>query len=150
MGEDPRGKPTNVFPLILQVAIGRIRKLQIYGNDWPTKDGTGVRDYIHVLDLAEGHISALELLLSQKPQSISMNLGTRKGTSVLELINIFERINNVKIAFEYAQRRKGDHCIVIADNSLARSVLDWTPKRNLEDMCRDGWKWQSLNPKGYN
>ena len=150
IGEDPLGKPTNVFPLIMQVAIGQIPKLHIYGNDWPTKDGTGVRDYIHVLDVANGHISALELLFNQKPQSISLNLGTGKGTSVLDLISTFEKINNVKIPFEYKERRKGDYCTVIADNSLARSVLDWSPTRDLEEMCRDGWKWQTLNPKGYN
>ena len=149
IGEDPRGVPNNVFPFIMQVAIGRIKKLKIFGNDWETLDGTCVRDYVHVLDIAEGHVRALELLLKQNPQIINLNLGTSKGTSVLELLNTFIRINNIEVPYEFSDRRIGDYCTVIADNSKAVSVLDWTPKRNLEQMCIDGWKWQSVNPNGY-
>jgi len=149
IGEDPFGRPNNIFPLIMQVAIGRINKIQIYGNDWPTPDGTGIRDYIHVLDLADGHVLALEFLLDEQPQMISLNLGTSKGTSVIQLINTFESVNNVKINYEFTKRRKGDNCTVIADNSLALSTLKWTPLRSLNQMCIDGWKWQLLNPKGY-
>lgn len=149
IGEDPLSKPRNVFPLIMQVGIGRIEKLQIYGNDWHTLDGTGVRDYIHVSDLAEGHILVLELLLKARPQIINLNLGTSKGTSVLELIKIFEQVNKVKIPYEYVKRREGDNCTVVADNSKAVSLLKWTPKKSLSDMCIDGWKWQTSNPKGY-
>ena len=150
LGEDPLGKPTNVFPLILQVAIGRIQKLQIYGNDWPTKDGTGVRDYIHVLDLVDAHILALEFLLNENPQIINFNIGTGEGTSVLKLIKTFETVNNVKIPYEFKERRKGDNCCVIADNAKAISVLKWLPKRDLTQMCIDGWNWQKSNPSGYN
>ena len=149
IGEDPQGKPNNIFPLIMQVAIGRIKKIQIYGHDWHTKDGTCIRDYIHISDLADGHINALELLLNQDPQSISLNLGTGRGTSVLELINTFERVNNVEVNYEFAKRRDGDKSTLIADNGLASSLLNWEPKRTLENMCIDGWKWQSLNPEGY-
>ena len=149
IGEDPSGKPNNLFPLIMQIAIKRIEKLKIFGKDWPTSDGTGVRDYIHVLDLADAHILALELLLEEKPQLLNLNLGTGKGTSVLELITTFERVNKIKIPYEFEGRREGDNCTVVADNSLAISVLDWCPKRGLDQMCIDGWKWQSLNPEGY-
>ena len=149
LGEDPLGKPNNIFPLIMQVAIKRIEKLLIFGNDWPTSDGTGIRDYIHVLDLADAHILSLELLLRENPQVLNLNLGTSKGTSVLELKNMFEEVNNVEIPYEFTERRKGDNSIVIADNSKAISVLNWVPKRTLEQMCIDGWKWQSNNPYGY-
>ena len=149
IGESPIGVPTNIFPYITQVASGKLKKLTIFGNDWPTKDGTGVRDYIHVMDLAEGHILALEHLIKNDSQIISLNLGTGIGTSVLELVKTFERVNNMKIPFEFSSRRKGDCSCVIADNSLAVSLFNWSPKRDLEDMCKDGWKWQSLNPDGY-
>tara|TARA_B100000965_G_scaffold280847_1_gene238723 strand:- start:691 stop:1740 length:1050 start_codon:yes stop_codon:yes gene_type:complete len=149
IGEDPMGTPNNIFPLIMQTAVKRIEKLKIFGNNWPTSDGTGVRDYIHVVDLADAHVLALEFLLVENPQLLSLNLGTAKGTSVLELINTFEMVNNIKIPYEFTERRKGDYCTVIANNSKAISVLNWSPKRNLEQMCIDGWKWQSCNPKGY-
>ncbi len=149
MGEDPSGIPNNIFPLILQVGMRRINKLQIFGNDWDTEDGTGVRDYIHVLDLADGHILALEYLFNRKPQIINLNLGTGIGTSVLELINTFERVNNVSIPYEFTERRGGDHATVIADNSKIIEVLNWKPKRDLSEMCVDGWRWQRFNPKGY-
>ena len=149
IGEDPLGKPNNIFPMIMQVAIGRLDKLKVFGNDWETSDGTGVRDYIHVVDLADGHIHALSFLLNKGPQIINLNLGTSKGTSVLELIDTFERVNNVQIKYEFTDKRKGDSCSVIADNSYASSLLNWTPKRSIKQMCIDGWKWQSANPKGY-
>ena len=149
IGEDPLGRPNNIFPLIMQVAIKRIEKLLIFGKDWPTIDGTGIRDYIHVLDLADAHIQALEVLLNEKPQILKLNLGTGKGTSVLELINIFEEVNNVKISYEFTERRQGDNSTVIADNEKAKSVLKWIPKRSIQQMCIDGWRWQLNNPKGY-
>ncbi len=149
IGENPLGKPTNIFPLIMQVGIGRIKKLQIFGNDWETFDGTGVRDYIHVSDIAEAHFLALEFLLEHKPQIINFNLGTAKGTSVLELINMFQEVTKIKIPYEFTDRRKGDSCTVIADNSKAFLDLNWKPKRSLSEMCCDGWRWQSNNPSGY-
>ena len=149
IGESPLGVPNNIFPYITQVASGKRDKLTVFGNDWPTSDGTGVRDYIHVMDLAEGHVFALDYLEKTGNQIINLNLGTGKGTSVLELVNTFERVNNIEIPLEFACRRKGDCSSVIADNSLASSFLNWSPKRCLEEMCADGWKWQFLNPKGY-
>ncbi len=149
IGEAPNGIPNNIFPYITQVAAGIREKLTVFGNDWPTKDGTGVRDYIHVMDLAEAHILALEHLVKTKNQIINLNLGTGVGTSVLELVNTFERVNNLKIPLEFSSRREGDCSTVIAENALAIDSLNWSPKRNLEDMCVDGWKWQKLNPKGY-
>ncbi len=149
IGEDPRGKPQNIFPLIIQVAIGKIEKLQIYGNDWPTHDGTGIRDYIHIMDLANAHVHTLDLLFKEKPQILNLNIGTGKGTSVLELIKTFEEVNNIKIPYEFTHRRKGDCSSIIADNSLATSCLKWSPNRDLKKMCKDGWKWQISNPCGY-
>ena len=149
IGEAPLGVPNNIFPFITQVAIGQRNELNIFGNDWPTPDGTGIRDYIHVMDLAEGHISALEYLFNKEPQVINLNLGTGKGTSVLELIDVFQKVNKININYIFSSRREGDLSVVIADNSLAISQLDWNPTRSLEDMCRDGWNWQSNNPRGY-
>ena len=149
IGEAPKGVPNNIFPFITQVAAGNLDKLIIFGSDWPTVDGSGVRDYIHVMDLAEGHISTLKYLISSENKLINLNLGTGLGTSVLELIETFERANNVKISCEIADRRIGDCSMLIANNNLALSSLEWSPRRNLEDMCVDGWKWQSLNPDGY-
>ena len=149
LGEDPIGIPTNIFPIINKVAINEIPKLQIYGNDWPTHDGTGLRDYIHVMDLADGHIAAMEYLEKNKSQIINLNLGTGKSTSVLDLVKIFEQVNKVKIKYEFVSRRKGDHGVVVADNSLAKNLLNWQPKRNIYQMCKDGWNWQINNLKGY-
>ena len=146
LGEDPIGKPNNIFPQITKVAMGKLNNIQIFGSDWPTPDGTGVRDYIHVMDLAEGHLSALDYLINNKSQILSLNLGTGVGTSVLELINTFQEVNNIRVPYKFVGRRDGDNAIVVADNSLAKSVLHWAPKRNLEDMCRDGWNWQLKNP----
>ena len=149
IGEDPLGKPNNIYPRITRVAIGKLPEIKIFGSDWPTHDGTGIRDYIHVIDLAEGHLLALEYLSNQKPQMLKINLGTGKGTSVLEFIKIFENTNKVKVPFSFHERRQGDNAFVVADNSLAKSLLNWKPKRNIEDICRDGWKWQLQNPNGY-
>ncbi len=149
IGEDPKGIPNNIFPLITQVAIKKLTEIKIFGSNWPTSDGTGVRDYIHVTDLAEGHLLALDYLLNNKPQYLTLNLGTSKGTSVLEFITMFEKINNVKVPFSFDKKRVGDNALVVADNSLAKSLLKWIPKKNMEDICRDGWKWQLQNPNGY-
>ncbi len=150
IGENPLKKiPNNIFPYITQVASNNISQLNVFGNDWPTPDGTGVRDYIHVMDLAEGHLMALEYLEKEDPKVLNLNLGTGRGTSVLELVETFERVNNLKIPYSYTNRREGDAARLVADNSLASSLLGWTPKKTLEDMCLDGWKWQSLNINGY-
>ncbi len=142
LGEDPCDRPNNIFPLITGVAIGRYKRLSIYGDDWNTKDGTGVRDYIHVCDLAEGHVLTLEHLLKNKSKILNLNLGTGKGTSVLELVNTFEKVNNVKVPYDFVSRRPGDVACVVANNSKATSTLDWYPKRSISEMCRDGWEWE--------
>ncbi len=149
IGENPLGKVNNIYPQITRVAMGKQSKIKIFGSDWQTKDGTCLRDYIHVMDLAEGHLSALNYLIKEKPQFIALNLGTGKGTSVLEFIRFFERVNNVKVPFIFENRRPGDIASLIADNSLAKSLLHWKPKRNIEDICKDGWNWQVNNPNGY-
>ena len=141
IGENPNGKPNNIFPLILQVASGKIPKLKIFGSDWDTIDGTGVRDYIHVMDLAEGHLLALEYLF-QRGGMYDINIGTGKGTSVLELIKTFQRVTNISFSYEFTSRRDGDIARIVADNSLVKSILGWRPKKNLADMCTDGWRWQ--------
>ena len=142
IGEYPQKVPSNLFPFITQVAMGKRSFLKIYGKDWPTKDGTGVRDFIHIMDLVEGHLSALEYLESQNGIYTNLNLGTSKGTSVLELISIFEKVNKCKIPYDFAERRPGDVAISIADNKKALDLLNWYPHRNIEKMCIDGWLWQ--------
>ena len=149
IGECSKKLPNNIFPFINLVALGKIKELKIFGNDWPTKDGTGIRDYIHVMDLAEGHFEALKYLLKGEPRFLTLNLGTGLGTSVLELIKTFSKVNKVKIPFSYSSKRKGDQCKVIADCSLVKKILKWEAKRNLEQMCKDGWNWQLNNPNGY-
>ena len=149
LGEIPNGIPNNIFPLIMQVALGEIECFKIFGKNWPTNDGTGVRDYIHVMDLANGHFYALEYLINNPPKILNLNLGTGIGTSVLELIKTFEIVNKINVPFQFSKRRKGDAAIVVADNSLVKNILKWKPEKNLEDMCRDGWKWMKLNQKGY-
>ena len=149
IGEDPLGKPNNIYPQITRVAIRELEEIKIFGSDWPTNDGTGVRDYIHVMDLAEGHLSALNFLIKNKPQILTINLGTGRGTSVLELIKTFEKVNDVKIRYSFAKRRPGDNAFVVADNSLAKSILNWKPTRNIEEICINGWNWQQKNPKGF-
>ena len=149
IGENPIGIPNNIYPLITKVAAKKIKHLEIFGSDWDTEDGTGVRDYIHVMDLAEGHVKAAEKILESKSEVMNINLGTGKGTSVLELINTFQDVNKVKIPFVFGKRRLGDYGKVVANNSLAIEFLNWKPFRTIEDMCSDGWKWQKLNPNGY-
>jgi UDP-glucose 4-epimerase len=149
IGENPSDVPNNLFPIICNVAQGKFGELKIFGNDWPTLDGTGVRDYIHVMDLAEAHTRALDFLFSNKAQLIDLNIGTGIGTSVLELIEKFSKVNNCSVPFSYSERRQGDAPVVIANNNKAISVLNWKPKRNLEEMCKDGWEWIKNNPLGY-
>ena len=149
LGEHPIGTPNNVFPLILLVASRKLKELKIFGNNWDTRDGTCIRDYIHVVDLANAHLAALEYLMKSKSQIINLNIGTGKGTSVLELINVFKEVNKIEVPYSFTSKRKGDQKYVVADNKKALSTLNWKPSRNIEDMCRDGWKWQILNPNGY-
>jgi len=140
-GENPKGTPNNLMPFICQVAAGKIEKLKIFGNDFKTHDGTGIRDYIHVVDLARGHTAALNYIL-KNADSITVNLGTGKGYSVLEMVNAFTEINQILIPFEYTCRRPGDIDSCYADNSLAKKILSWEPKYDLFDMCRDSWESQ--------
>ena len=149
IGENPLGVPNNIFPLITNVALGNLNELQIFGNDWDTKDGTGVRDYIHVMDLAEGHARTLEYLDNNKSQTLNMNIGTGTGTSVLDLVNTFQEVNKIKIPYKFSNRREGDVDRLVSDNTLMKSKLEWAPIKDLRDMCKDGWKWQCNNPKGY-
>ena len=149
IGEDQKGIPSNIFPLINKVANKQIEELIIYGNDWDTSDGTGERDYIHVMDLAEGHIKTLEFLFKNQAQLINLNLGTGQGTSVLGIIETYERVNNVKIEYKIGKKRIGDVGRSVADNSKAINILKWMPKRTLEEICISGWNWQKLNPNGY-
>jgi len=149
IGEDPFGIPNNIFPYITQVAIGKLREFKVFGNDWPTSDGTGVRDFIHVMDLAEGHLEAFKFLLNTESRITYLNLGTGHGTSVMELINTFQEVNKLKIPFVIKDRRQGDVPRLVADNTLACSKLNWKPTKTLDDMCIDGWKWQVMNPNGY-
>lgn len=148
IGEDPNDIPNNLMPYISQVAIGKLKQLSIFGNDYNTPDGTGVRDYIHVVDLAKGHIKALEYEISHKG-CIAINLGRGEGYSVLQVVNAFEKATGVKIPYVIAPRRPGDSDSVFADVSLAREVLGWKAEKTLEDMCKDVWKWQQMNPDGY-
>ncbi len=147
MGEEPVQESHNIFPLILKVASKELKEIKIFGNDWDTHDGTAVRDYIHVMDVAEGHILALDYLEKNDPKIININLGTGKGYSVLELIKTFEEVNNVKIPYRFSKRRLGDQRFVVADNSLLNKLFNWTPSRDLKSMCKDGWKWKLNNLK---
>lgn len=148
IGEDPGGEPNNLMPYITQVAVGKLDKLRVFGNDYPTRDGTGERDYIHVVDLAIGHLKALEKL-SENPGLVVYNLGTGSGSTVLELVQTFEEVNGVPIPYEIAPRRDGDAATCYADPSKAEKELDWKAKRGLKEMCRDSWNWQKKNPGGY-
>lgn len=148
IGEDPRDIPNNLMPYISQVAVGRLKELAIYGDDYATKDGTGVRDYIHVVDLARGHLKALEKL-ETGPGLITYNLGTGTGYSVLDAVQAFEAENGCKIPYRIAPRRTGDIAECYADPALARKELDWQAEKNLHDMVRDAWNWQKKNPNGY-
>lgn len=150
IGEDPKGIPNNLMPYITQVALGKLPYLSVYGNDYATHDGTGVRDYIHVVDLVIGHIKVLEYFTS-KPDAcqLILNLGTGKGYSVLDVISAFEMANQIKIPYKFMPRRGGDIDIYYANPKLASSLIDWKTQYELIEMCRDSWKWQQLNPQGY-
>ncbi len=148
IGEDPRGIPNNLMPYITQVAIGRREKLSVYGNDYDTPDGTGVRDYIHVVDLAKGHVAAVKYACGNTGCEV-FNLGTGTGYSVLDMVHTFCRVNNVKVPYEIAARRPGDIATCYADPSKSARVLGWKAEHTLADMCRDSWNWQSKNPMGY-
>ena len=148
IGEDPRGIPNNLMPYISQTAIGRRECLNVFGNDYPTPDGTGVRDYIHVVDLARGHVAAIDYLMANKGEGV-FNLGTGKGYSVLDMVHAFERANNVKVPYKIVGRRAGDLAVCYADPSKSAEVLHWKATHDLDDMCRDTWHWQSKNPNGY-
>jgi UDP-glucose 4-epimerase len=149
IGEDPLGIPNNLFPFVSQVAVGQRPELSVFGGDWPTTDGTGVRDYIHVMDLAEGHRAALDCLLAEAPQLLTLNLGSGVGASVLEVVQAFEAASGREVPFQVVARRPGDAAITVADPALAAERLGWRTSRTLADICRDGWAWQSANPQGY-
>jgi UDP-glucose 4-epimerase len=148
LGEDPRGVPNNLMPYVAQVAIGRRPRLRVFGNDYDTHDGTGVRDYIHVMDLAEGHVAALSQLLD-RGESMTLNLGTGRGVSVLDLVKAYERASGRAIAYEIAPRRAGDVAACYADATRARATLGWQAQRDLHQMCADSWRWQSSYPEGF-
>jgi UDP-glucose 4-epimerase len=148
IGEDPNGIPNNLVPYITQVAIGKLKVLNIFGNDYDTPDGTGVRDYIHVVDLAAGHIKALQKL-NENPGKVVYNLGTGKGYSVLEIINTFSKVTGNEIPYRFVKRRPGDIAVSYADPSKANNELGWSAKYGLEEMCTDAWRWQLSNPEGY-
>ena len=147
IGEDPRGTPNNLLPFVAQVAAGRRQHLTVFGNDYDTPDGTGVRDYIHVLDVAEGHVQALRYLLDQK-RSMTVNLGTGRGHSVLEVVRAYERASSANVPCEFAARRPGDVASSYADVTLASELLQWRATRDLDTMCADSWRWQRMNPNG--
>ena len=148
MGENPRGIPNNLMPYITQVAIGRREKLSIYGNDYPTPDGTGVRDYIHVMDLAKGHVAAVKFATENKGTEV-FNLGTGIGYSVMDTVNTFMEVNHVDVPYQIVGRRAGDIATCYADPAKSKEVLGWTAQETLADMCRDSWNWQQKNPEGY-
>lgn len=146
IGEDPVGIPNNLMPYICQVAVGKLKKLSVFGNDYPTPDGTGVRDYIHVVDLASGHVAACE---HQHEGVEIINLGTGVGYSVLDMVHAFEKATGIAIPYSIVPRRSGDIATCYADVSKAKKLLGWSAQKNLVDMCRDAWNWQKKNPNGY-
>jgi UDP-glucose 4-epimerase len=148
IGENPLGTPNNLMPYIAQVAVGRRESLSVFGGDYPTVDGTGVRDYIHVMDLAQGHIAAVKYLAATGGM-ISVNLGTGCGVSVLEMIQAFERASGERVPYQIVDRRAGDIAECWADPALAKRALSWSADRSLDEMCVDAWRWQSGNPEGY-
>lgn len=148
IGEDPNGIPNNLMPFISQVAVGKLKSLSVFGDDYDTKDGTGVRDYIHVVDLALGHLKALEKLKTN-PGLVTYNLGTGIGYSVLDMVNSFVKASNKNIPFQISPRRQGDIAQCFASTDLAERELDWKAVRNIDDMCQDTWRWQINNPNGY-
>jgi UDP-glucose 4-epimerase len=148
IGEDPAEIPNNLVPFITRVAVGRLPELQVYGDDYDTPDGTGVRDYIHVMDLAEGHLKALQKLATNSGP-VTYNLGTGKGVSVLEMVAAFERASGKPVPYKIVGRRPGDVAACYADPSLARKELGWMARRSIDEICDDAWRWQSMNPDGY-
>jgi len=148
IGEDPTGIPNNLMPYVTQVAVGKRKRLSVFGSDYPTHDGTGVRDYIHVTDLAKGHLKALEHL-DKESGTEAYNLGTGKGSSVLDIIKTFEKVTGKKIPYELTDRRPGDAALCFANPGKAKRRLGWETEKDLEDMCRDAWNWQTSNPDGY-
>lgn len=149
IGEHPTGIPNNLFPFVTQVACGQRPELQIFGRDYPTPDGTGIRDYLHVMDLAEAHVLALSQLLKQKTSLPTLNLGTGRGLSVMEVVEGFELATGVAIPRVFRDRRPGDVPQLVASPALAAQILGWSAQRSLTQMCRDGWMWQQNNPRGY-
>lgn len=148
IGEDPNGIPNNLMPYITQVALGRREYLNVWSNDYPTHDGTGVRDYIHVVDLAKGHVAALEYM-NRTGKNLTVNLGTGRGYSVLDVVHAFENVNRCKVPYQIGPRRPGDIAACYADPSLAKELLGWSAQKGLEEMCADAWRWQQQNPCGY-
>ncbi|PAE44480.1 UDP-glucose 4-epimerase GalE [Bacillus sp. 7884-1] len=148
IGEDPNGIPNNLMPFITQVAVGKLEKLRVFGNEYPTVDGTGVRDYIHVVDLAKGHLKALEKVTGATGVE-AYNLGTGNGYSVLEMVKAFEKASGINIPYQIVENRPGDVAVCYADSSKAKTELGWTAEKGIEEMCRDSWRWQSENPNGY-
>ncbi|MBA9025647.1 UDP-glucose 4-epimerase GalE [Peribacillus huizhouensis] len=148
IGEDPSGIPNNLMPFITQIGIGKLDELKIFGNDYPTSDGTGVRDYIHVVDLALGHLKALQKVMTTTGVD-AYNLGTGRGYSVLELVAAFEKISGTKVPYSIVERRPGDIATCFADPAKAKKDLNWIATRGIEEMCEDSWRWQSNNPNGY-
>ena len=148
IGEDPNGIPNNLFPFISQVAVGKLDELFVFSDDYPTDDGTGVRDYIHVVDLAKGHIKALKKIIKKAGLTI-YNLGTGRGYSVLEIVHAFENASDKKIPYKIIERRSGDIAVCFADPALAKKELGWVAEKGILDMCVDAWRWQSQNPNGY-
>lgn len=149
IGEDPNDIPNNLMPFVAQVAVGRLAELKVFGNDYPTADGTGVRDYIHVMDLAEGHAAAVDWVLRDPQEVLTVNLGTGRGYSVLEIVAAFEAASGRPIPYCIAPRRAGDIAAAWADTRLAEQTLGWSARRSLQDMCRDAWNWQKNNPQGF-
>lgn len=148
IGEDPHGIPNNLVPYITQVAIGKLPELSVFGDDYPTRDGTGIRDYIHVVDLAAGHLKAIEKLRSN-PGVVTYNLGTGRGYSVLEVVSAFEKASGKKIPYKIVGRRPGDIASCYADPAKANEELGWSAERDIDEMCADAWRWQSNSPNGY-
>lgn len=148
IGEDPNGIPNNLMPYITQVAVGKLKELSVFGHDYPTIDGTGVRDYIHVVDLTKGHLKALEKVMSRSGVD-AYNLGTGRGYSVLEMVSAFEKASGRKVPYKIVERRPGDVASCYADPKKAKEELDWIAEKGIEEMCRDSWRWQEKNPNGY-
>ncbi len=148
IGEDPNGIPNNLMPFIAQVAVGRREFLRVFGKDYPTPDGTGVRDYIHVVDLAKGHVAALDYL-AKNEGLLTVNLGTGQGYSVLQMVSAFQKASGREIAYQIVERRNGDIACCYADPALAKEILGWSAKLGIDQMCQDSWRWQSMNPAGF-